>query len=173
METLRMKWGPLPVWGWLALITVLALGWYLIKGKSGSTASTSDQETSDQAPEIVVQTGDQGTQSTTPPAAPSLTAAQSQELSEIPGDTKQIKKEEGQIAHLNRRTGIAPKKKSATPKPGRKPAAGTASTTAAKLAAAKPAAKASTAKTAKISKPKASTSKSPARHLATSHATQD
>jgi len=29
MGTLKSKWGPLPVWGWLALITVVLLGYWL------------------------------------------------------------------------------------------------------------------------------------------------
>ncbi|HEY2089885.1 MAG TPA: LysM domain-containing protein [Mycobacterium sp.] len=38
---LRRKLGPLPVWGWLAIVTVLGLGYYLLeKNKSGSSSGT-------------------------------------------------------------------------------------------------------------------------------------
>lgn len=40
--TLKSKWGPLPVWGWLALVTVLLLGYWLwTQHKSGAATSSS------------------------------------------------------------------------------------------------------------------------------------
>jgi LysM repeat protein len=38
--TLGRKFGPLPVWGWLAIVTVLGLGYYLWKGKSSASSAT-------------------------------------------------------------------------------------------------------------------------------------
>ena len=41
LGTLKAKWGPLPVWGWLALVTVILLGYWLYEQhKNASTAST-------------------------------------------------------------------------------------------------------------------------------------
>jgi LysM repeat protein len=39
--TLTRKVGPLPVWGWLAVLTVLAVGYWLIKGKGSAAAPSS------------------------------------------------------------------------------------------------------------------------------------
>jgi len=40
--TLKSKFGPMPVWVWLALITALLLGyWLLTKNKSGASSGTS------------------------------------------------------------------------------------------------------------------------------------
>lgn len=42
MGTIKSKWGPLPVWGWLALVTVVILGYWLItKNKSSSATGSS------------------------------------------------------------------------------------------------------------------------------------
>lgn len=39
--TLKSKWGPLPVWGWLALVTAVLLGyWLYTQHKSGGASST-------------------------------------------------------------------------------------------------------------------------------------
>jgi hypothetical protein len=43
--TLKSKMGPLPTWGWLALITAVLLGyWLLTKNKSGASSSSSGQQ---------------------------------------------------------------------------------------------------------------------------------
>lgn len=34
--TLKSKWGPLPVWGWLLVVTILALGYYLWSRRSSA-----------------------------------------------------------------------------------------------------------------------------------------
>jgi hypothetical protein len=41
MGTVKSKWGPLPVWGWLALITVILLGYWLYEQHKASAAGTS------------------------------------------------------------------------------------------------------------------------------------
>lgn len=75
--TLKAKLGPWPVWIWLALITAVALAWWLYEQhKAGSTASTttpSDLTPADVGqPGVVVinQDGTGTTTGTTPPPEP-------------------------------------------------------------------------------------------------------
>lgn len=70
--TLKSKFGPMPVWVWLALITALLLGyWLLTKNKSGSSGSpgTSGTPADVGQPGVVVinQDSDQGTPGQPPP----------------------------------------------------------------------------------------------------------
>lgn len=53
--TLKSKWGPLPVWGWLAIITVVAVGFYLYsKHKAGSQGTTANGPGAVGQPGVVV-----------------------------------------------------------------------------------------------------------------------
>jgi hypothetical protein len=64
--TLKAKWGPLPVWGWLAIVTILGLAYYLYaQHKAGTTTSSASGAA--QVPEIVNQFQMPGT---TPPDEP-------------------------------------------------------------------------------------------------------
>lgn len=53
---LKSKFGPLPVWAWLAIITILALGYYLLSSRKKSTAQ---QQTMAGQPGVVVVNQDQ------------------------------------------------------------------------------------------------------------------
>ena len=57
---LTSKIGPLPVWGWLAVATILALVWYLYQKKNATTSSnsgtSSDTTSSSLIPQFVNQT---------------------------------------------------------------------------------------------------------------------
>ena len=56
--TLKSKLGPLPTWAWLAIVTVLLLGWYLLqKRKHGAAGS----QAIGGVPGVVVQNLDGGT----------------------------------------------------------------------------------------------------------------
>lgn len=74
LGTLKAKAGPLPVWAWLGLITVVLLGWWLYeqhKAGSSSTA-TSGATPSDvgQPGVVVINQGDTDTEATSPPPEP-------------------------------------------------------------------------------------------------------
>lgn len=74
--TLKSKMGPLPVWAWLALITIAGLGYYLYEQhKNGSAAAQPQGESA--APEVVVEnqegpypSGDGGTKKGKKPKKP-------------------------------------------------------------------------------------------------------
>ena len=71
--TLKAKWGPLPVWAWLAIITVVLLGYWLYEQHKASAAGASSQAaaaTPAQAgqPGVVVINQDDG--GDTPPPEP-------------------------------------------------------------------------------------------------------
>ena len=56
MDALRAKFGPFPVWIWLALITALGLTYYLYeRRKNPAAASTADMSGTGQVPEVVSQ----------------------------------------------------------------------------------------------------------------------
>jgi hypothetical protein len=69
MGTIKSKFGPLPVWGWLALVTVILLAYYLYEQhKKGAASSTTPATPSDvgQPGVVVINQGD-----TDVPPAPS------------------------------------------------------------------------------------------------------
>lgn len=56
MNTLKERVGPLPLWGWLAIMTVAAVGYWWWRSKNASsTTSTTDTTAQDQVPEFVIQ----------------------------------------------------------------------------------------------------------------------
>jgi hypothetical protein len=77
------KMGPLPMWAWMAIMLVLAGGYYLIKGKGSSSSTTGSTSAStvdtpggvdsSLVPQFVNQTYVQGA----PPAAPAATTSTS------------------------------------------------------------------------------------------------
>ena len=75
MDTLRARFGPLPVWIWLALITALGLAYYIIQRRKSpaAAASTADAADTGQVPQIVEQTSTT-TNVTVPPEAPEPSA---------------------------------------------------------------------------------------------------
>lgn len=74
MGQLKSKFGPMPVWGWLALITVVLLGWWLWEQhKNPSTASSSTATPSDVGQPGVVVINQDGPEGTTPPPEPTPT----------------------------------------------------------------------------------------------------
>ena len=75
MDTLRARFGPLPVWIWLALITALGLTYYIIQRRknSAASASTADYAGTGQVPQVVEQTSTT-TNVTVPPEAPEPSA---------------------------------------------------------------------------------------------------
>jgi hypothetical protein len=71
--TLKSKWGPLPVWGWLAAITVVLLGYYLYEQHKNAAAGTPTQATPSDVGQpgvVVINQGDTDTNPTTPPPEP-------------------------------------------------------------------------------------------------------
>ncbi len=54
-STLKEKMGPLPVWAWLAILTVGGLLWYLVSMRKGGASSGSTGGVAD-VPETVIQT---------------------------------------------------------------------------------------------------------------------
>ena len=75
MDTLRARFGPLPVWIWLALITALGLAYYIIQRRRNPApaTSTADAAGTGQVPQIVEQTSTT-TNVTVPPEAPEPSA---------------------------------------------------------------------------------------------------
>jgi len=70
--TLKSKFGPMPVWVWLALITAVLLGyWLLTKNKSGASSSGSGSGSGTPAdvgqPGVVVINQDEGPETEPPP----------------------------------------------------------------------------------------------------------
>ncbi len=64
---LGRKFGPLPVWGWLLIITGIGLGWYLLTRKTSSSATGTGSSTpASDVPDYVSQT----TVNVTEPAEP-------------------------------------------------------------------------------------------------------
>jgi hypothetical protein len=82
MGALKTRLGPLPAWGWLALVTILLLGWYLWSRRSGAAGAGAAGQLSGSVPEVVVQTGGQASpdQSAVPPPEPGFSAAQGEAL---------------------------------------------------------------------------------------------
>lgn len=79
---LGQKWGPLPVWGWLAIITVLFLGYYLIAGKKAKKGGGG--QGLPKVPDIIIQNQEP---STTPPGPPPVTSPPSQGQPGVKGIT--------------------------------------------------------------------------------------
>jgi hypothetical protein len=74
--TLKSKWGPLPVWGWLAAITGVLLAWWLYEQhKNPSAASTTATPNPADAgqPGVVVINQDDAGETPTAPAPPPTT----------------------------------------------------------------------------------------------------
>jgi len=75
--TLKSKWGPLPVWGWLAGITAILLAWFLWeqhKNPSAATDTTAAPNPADAGqPGVVVINQDTGGQAPAPPVTPPTT----------------------------------------------------------------------------------------------------
>lgn len=79
--TLKSKWGPLPVWGWLAAITVVLLGWYLYEQHKNPTAASTtaapNPADAGQPGVVVINQDDAGETpappATTPPTTPPKT----------------------------------------------------------------------------------------------------
>jgi hypothetical protein len=77
MGTLKAKWGPLPVWGWLAAITVILLAYYLYeqhKAATTGTGTTPSNLTPSQVgqPGVVVINQDQPDTDTDPTSPPTV-----------------------------------------------------------------------------------------------------
>lgn len=72
LGTLKAKWGPLPVWGWLALVTVVLLGYWLYEQhKAGSSTNTNaPTPASVGQPGVVVINQDEGGEPSASPGAP-------------------------------------------------------------------------------------------------------
>lgn len=73
MGTIKSKWGPLPVWGWLALITVVLLGYWLYEQHKAGTAGTPAAATPAQVGQpgvVVINQDDTDTEPTSPPPEP-------------------------------------------------------------------------------------------------------
>jgi hypothetical protein len=71
--TLKAKWGPLPVWGWLGIVTIALLGWYLWQQHQAGAAGTPAQQPTPSdvgQPGVVVINQDGPEGQTTPPTAP-------------------------------------------------------------------------------------------------------
>jgi len=74
---LTRRAGPLPVWAWLAIVTALGVGYYLLKGRgssgsgSSSTSGTGSETPASDVPDYVSQT----TVNLTEPAEPAQPAA--------------------------------------------------------------------------------------------------
>lgn len=101
MDSLRAKLGPLPVWGWLVLVTLLLAGYWLYeKYKSGSTAGASGTA---QVPETVNQVQVTNTPPTPPSDAAALTAEQQKYAALAKtqaGDAKTLAAQKAEIAKL-------------------------------------------------------------------------
>jgi hypothetical protein len=67
--TLKSKWGPLPVWGWLLAVTILLLGYYLWTRRSGAQQTTAP--IAGQPGVVVINQGDTDIPGSTTPPAPS------------------------------------------------------------------------------------------------------
>lgn len=65
--TLKSKWGPLPVWGWLLVVTILALGYYLWTRRQGAQQTA---PMSGQPGVVVINQGDMDQSKTKPPKPP-------------------------------------------------------------------------------------------------------
>jgi outer membrane biosynthesis protein TonB len=97
---LARKVGPLPMWGWLAILTAVALGFYLYeKHKSG--ASSTPAEGDAQVPEVVV---NDTTQAATPPPEPTPPTPPTPPVISVPPDKKaplpkKKKKEKRPVKH--------------------------------------------------------------------------
>lgn len=76
------KYGPLPLWGWLALATVLAVVWYLYQKGNSQTATTSTPSGTNS--NLIPQFVNQVSTNVTPPAAG--TSPASGTPSNVPGD---------------------------------------------------------------------------------------
>jgi hypothetical protein len=69
--SLKAKFGPMPVWVWLALITAVLLGyWLLTKNKSGSSSTAQQGTPSDVGQPGVVVINQDGPEGTPPPSPP-------------------------------------------------------------------------------------------------------
>jgi hypothetical protein len=100
VNVLRQKFGPFEVWVWLALVTALLLAYWLYERNKTGAASTA--ATTAAAPGVVVDTGTGTgtTQQPVPPAAPALTAAQTEELADVGGLEKKDAAQAKSISQL-------------------------------------------------------------------------
>jgi hypothetical protein len=78
------KIGPLPMWAWMAIALLVALGYYLIKSKKSSTSTSgsstdSSGQSSDVDSSLVPQFVNQTYVNNTPPAAPTSTGTGTQQ----------------------------------------------------------------------------------------------
>ena len=66
--TLKSRWGPLPVWGWLLVVTILALGYYLWTRRQGAQQQTAPM--SGQPGVVVINQAGQPQPGVPPPVKP-------------------------------------------------------------------------------------------------------
>jgi hypothetical protein len=90
METLRQKFGPLPVWGWLALVTAILLGYWLYEQHKNASTASSDLTSS----------GTAGGSYGNPLAEPGMTATVDTLEGEIGQDARANARQSTQIKNL-------------------------------------------------------------------------